>query len=78
MAQTCDGYIWLRTREGLVRFDGARFTVSGLYDRLVNGIVEDGLGYLWFCALHGVYGVSQRELSEYPGTDPGTIKFQFT
>jgi ligand-binding sensor domain-containing protein len=27
IAQTRDGYLWLATQEGLVRFDGARFTV---------------------------------------------------
>jgi diguanylate cyclase (GGDEF)-like protein len=27
IAQTPDGYLWLGTREGLVRFDGVRFTV---------------------------------------------------
>src|SRR5438128_11063413 len=25
--QTSDGYIWLGTQEGLVRFDGVRFTI---------------------------------------------------
>jgi ligand-binding sensor domain-containing protein len=27
IAQTRDGYVWLATQEGLVRFDGIRFTV---------------------------------------------------
>ena len=27
LTQTPDGYIWLTTQEGLVRFDGVRFTV---------------------------------------------------
>src|SRR5262245_39345137 len=27
VAQTPDGYLWLATEEGLVRFDGVRFTV---------------------------------------------------
>ena len=26
LAQTPDGYLWVATLEGLVRFDGARFT----------------------------------------------------
>ena len=29
LAQTRDGYMWLGTQEGLVRFDGVRFTVYG-------------------------------------------------
>ena len=27
LAQTPDGYLWVGTQEGLVRFDGVRFTV---------------------------------------------------
>src|ERR1044071_7283212 len=27
IVQTRDGYIWLATQEGLVRFDGVRFTI---------------------------------------------------
>lgn len=27
LVQTADGYLWFGTRDGLVRFDGARFTV---------------------------------------------------
>jgi hypothetical protein len=33
IAQTPDGYLWLATPEGLVRFDGARFMVFGRTDR---------------------------------------------
>jgi ligand-binding sensor domain-containing protein/signal transduction histidine kinase/CheY-like chemotaxis protein len=53
VTQTRDGYVWLGTWEGLVRFDGARFTT---YDRrntpelrgqAVLALVEDGSGVLW-------------------------------
>jgi signal transduction histidine kinase/ligand-binding sensor domain-containing protein len=50
--QTRDGYLWLATFGGLVRFDGARFVV---FDRSVDGIrslrtrvlYEDRTGVLW-------------------------------
>jgi len=53
LAQTRDGYIWIATDEGLVRFDGLRFTV---FDRQTteamrsNGmqtLLEDQAGNLW-------------------------------
>ncbi|MEO7273503.1 MAG: two-component regulator propeller domain-containing protein, partial [Vicinamibacterales bacterium] len=37
VAQTADGYIWLATEEGLVRFDGIRFTV---FDPSNSGLAE--------------------------------------
>src|SRR5262245_31457400 len=50
--QTRDGYLWLATFGGLVRFDGLRFVV---FDRSIPGIgsvrahvlYEDGRGTLW-------------------------------
>ncbi|MFB3132378.1 MAG: two-component regulator propeller domain-containing protein, partial [Rhodothermales bacterium] len=53
MVQTRDGYLWLGTQEGLVRFDGATFTV---FDRknvdafkvnAVQDLVEAADGTLW-------------------------------
>jgi ligand-binding sensor domain-containing protein len=52
IAQTADGYLWLATYGGLVRFDGVRFTV---FDRSVEGIgsirtralLVDRAGTLW-------------------------------
>ena len=58
IAQTHDGYIWLGTQEGLVRFDGARFTVysarttPALRSNNVSTLLVDAEGSLWV----GMYG----------------------
>ncbi len=52
-AQTADGYIWLGTLEGLVRFDGVRFTVfdasrtPGLPGSSIRALLGDRSGALW-------------------------------
>lgn len=62
--QSRDGYLWLGTQEGLVRFDGLHFTI---YDRTtfpelmansVLQIVEDGSGALWY-RFQGPFGVAR-------------------
>ena len=53
MIQTRDGYLWLGTLNGLVRFDGMRFTVfdegntPGLSSSRIVSLFEDRQGRLW-------------------------------
>ncbi len=52
LLQTTDGYVWLGTQEGLVRFDGFEFHVfdrknSLLQSNDVGALAEDGDGNLW-------------------------------
>jgi ligand-binding sensor domain-containing protein/signal transduction histidine kinase len=59
IAQTPDGYLWLATLEGLVRFDGVRFRVFGRTDRrspstLTRQLLVDGEGRLWLGTDHGL------------------------
>src|SRR5262245_54505150 len=53
IVQTRDGYLWLATLDGLVRFDGVRFTVfnkstsPGIVSNRFLQLYEDGKGDLW-------------------------------
>ncbi len=48
IAQTRDGYLWVGTRRGLVRFDGIRFQpVAELADKAITALAEAHDGTLW-------------------------------
>jgi len=53
LVQTSDGYIWMGTQEGLVRFDGLRFTVydrrntPALTSNSIQALLQDHEGTLW-------------------------------
>jgi ligand-binding sensor domain-containing protein len=53
LTQTPDGYIWLTTQEGLVRFDGVRFTVfnrsntPAITNNRMSGAFADRRGRIW-------------------------------
>ena len=58
IVQTRDGYLWIGTEEGLVRFDGVRFVVSdrqnapALRSSFISSLFEGPDGTLWI----GTYG----------------------
>ena len=57
--QTRDGYLWLATFGGLVRFDGLRFTVfdrsiAGIESQRIRALHEDRGGTLWAATEDGM------------------------
>ncbi|MCK6591222.1 MAG: hypothetical protein L6Q76_27025, partial [Polyangiaceae bacterium] len=60
LVQTKDGYLWLATYEGLVRFDGVKFTVFDkqntpeLKASWVTALHEDPRGSLWIGTVDGL------------------------
>jgi signal transduction histidine kinase/ligand-binding sensor domain-containing protein len=71
VAQTSDGYLWLGTEAGLVRFDGVRFTlfdqhaIPGLRSNEIRALLVDSDQNLWIgthggglaCLSHGKFKV---------------------
>jgi signal transduction histidine kinase/ligand-binding sensor domain-containing protein len=77
--QARDGYLWLATSDGLVRFDGARFTVfnksnsPGISNNRFNCFYEDSQGDLWIGTENGgVTRLRQGVFTAYT-TDHGLL-----
>lgn len=76
--QTRDGYIWLGTVDGLVRFDGVRFKVFNknnteqLKDNTVRALCEGRDGSLWIGTLAG--GLSRLKNGEFTVYDIGPLQ----
>jgi signal transduction histidine kinase/ligand-binding sensor domain-containing protein len=66
MAQTPDGFLWVATQGGLVRFDGVQFrdfapvTEIGVPSGLLHGLTVDRRGRLWVAKDGGVLACVDR------------------
>jgi signal transduction histidine kinase/ligand-binding sensor domain-containing protein len=73
IAQTPDGYIWIGTSLGLVRFDGARFVQwnppagEQLQDARVFSLLGSEDGSLWIGTGYGLSRWKNGELTNYAG-----------
>ena len=74
IVQTKDGYVWLGTTAGLLRFDGLRFVAwnSERAERLLSSQVRDLLaardGSLWIMTDGGLSRWKDQRLTHHPGT----------
>jgi signal transduction histidine kinase/ligand-binding sensor domain-containing protein len=69
--QTKDGYLWLATFGGLVRFDGVdfttfnRFNTKGMRSDRILSLYEDRQGALWLCTEDGFLRFHNGECSTF-------------
>jgi len=77
VTQTSDGYIWLGTPSGVVRFDGARFSSvpaleqASLGDFWARTIVEDSARQVWMVSTNDfkLVRVGEDGVKVFPGHD---------
>jgi len=82
IVQTPDGYLWLATESGLLRFDGVR-TVNwqpppgeSLPSNDIRGLIAARDGTLWLGTAKGLASWKDGKLTQYPdlaGRDVGTL-----
>jgi len=75
IVQTRDGYIWIGTQDGLVRFDGIRFNVFNknntgeLSSNAVRALYEDRNGVLWIGMDGGLSSLLKGKFTTYTTKD---------
>jgi ligand-binding sensor domain-containing protein/signal transduction histidine kinase/DNA-binding NarL/FixJ family response regulator len=81
VCQTRDGYIWLGTLQGLVRFDGIRFSVFNkdntkqLKDNAITALLPDQKGRLWIGTSEGGLScLANGEFKTYPNNQNAALK----
>ena len=73
--QTRDGYLWLGTQEGLIRYNGASFKIyetantPTLKSNYISTILEDSQGRLWVGTLKGLHLYQNGEFKVYSNAD---------
>src|SRR5262249_39064661 len=79
IAQTPDGYLWLGTDTGLLRFDGVRYVkwTPRAGEQLPGNVISDLLvtrdGTLWIGTLKGLASWKDGALTRYPQFDKQVI-----
>lgn len=77
-----DGFLWIGTQQGLVRFDGVSFelwsetAVPRLQGREIRALVETDAGVLWIGTNRGLFllsGLYRRQLQEIQGLEKVTV-----
>jgi PAS domain S-box-containing protein len=72
IAQTADGYLWLGTQSGLLRFDGVRMAPLApppgqqLPSTVVEALLTARDGTLWIGTLDGLVSWKNGQLTQYP------------
>ena len=64
MAQTPDGYLWIGTQAGVVRFDGVRFVPL---DKLAGKSLDGFIGALWGASDGSLWIGTRKELARWQG-----------
>ena len=81
VCQSSDGYLWIGSSSGLVRFDGKRYEIffsdfadtSTIADNVVTDLMEDNNGNLWLAGFYqGIskYNLRTGQVKRYPS--PGS------
>jgi PAS domain S-box-containing protein len=73
--QTQDGYLWLASQEGMIRFDGTHFTVferantPGIVDNAIYSLLQTSDGSLWAGTKNGLIRMQNGTFRTYTKDD---------